>query len=416
MGIAAFGFGVYLYVTNADPEFALLMALYGAFVLIGTVSDAIASTFVGLERMAAPAAANVIARVVGTVVAIIVLLLGGDAVSVVAVAVGANLLAFAILYRAVRHVTSIVIRGWSSHAAAIVRASSGFLVAVTVLTVYQQIDTVVIALLVDDEVLGWYSTADQLFSTLLFPITILMGAVFPTLGRLHSAAPEELIVLVRRAFRSLLVIAVPIGLGTTIVAPQFALLLLGEEFRETGYVLAVLGPVIILTFGSILFGTLAMATERQRFWNMVMVVGVVLTIPLDLVLVPWADRAFSNGAIGGAPRVRRHRVHDGAHRFVEDRSVPRRPLDRVAFARTAIAGALMFASAWALRDSFILLPIAAGAAVYIVTAIALRVIGDDERMMIGTILAKWASRRRGRSGPMTWHGDTHMAPAVSWPA
>ncbi len=386
--VAATGFVVFLVVSGSTREFAWIMGLFGLVTLFATVSDTISAAFVGLERMSIPATANVASRVIGTVAAIVVLLLGGDATSVVVVAAVGNLVGMLILVRAIRRLTTMSFRGWRAMAPAILGASAGFLVAVAILTIYQQIDTVVIAILVDDEVLGWYGTADTLFSTLLFPITILMGAVFPTLGRLYVDDPDELTELVTRSFRSLLVVAVPIGLGTTVVAQQFAPLLLGEDFRETGDVLAVLGPVIILTFGSILFGTLAMATERQMFWNTVMFVGVLLTIPLDIVLVPWADRTYANGAIGGALAyvgTEAMMVVVGLWK-VAPYLVERATMWRAG--RTLVAGGLMLAAAWPLRDRFLLVPIAVGAAVYGVALVAFRVITDVERRMIGTLLAK----------------------------
>lgn len=386
--VAAIAFAVFLVVSGATGEFAAIMGFYALFILFAMVSDTIGAAFVGLERMSVPASAGVAARVFGTVVAIIVLLLGGNAVAVVAVAAGGNLIGLIILVMAIRGITTISFRGWRSMARPILQASFGFLVASAILVIYQQVDTVVIAVLVEDEVLGWYGTADTLFSTLLFPITILMGVVFPTLGRLHTDDPGELIALVKRSFRTLLMVAVPIGLGTTIVAQQFAPLLLGEEFEESGDVLAVFGPVILLTFGSILFATIAMATERQMFWNAVMFVGVVLTIPLDLIFVPWADSNFSSGAIGGALAylgTESMMVILGLWKiapYLLERSTLWRTL------RTLLAGGLMFAAAWPLRDRFLLLPIAVGALVYPLALSVLRVITDAERQMVGAVLAK----------------------------
>lgn len=386
--IAAVAFAVFLVVSNATAEFTWIVVLYGLYSLFAMASDTISAAFVGLERMSIPASAGVAARVFGTVVAIVVLLLGGNVVSVVAVAAGGNLIALLILVRAIRRLTTVSFRGWRKMSGPILRASAGFLMAGAILVIYQQVDTVVIALLVEDEVLGWYGTADTLFATLLFPITILMGVVFPTLGRLHADDPDELVALVRRSFKTLLMVAVPIGLGTTVVAQQFAPLLLGEDFRESGDVLAVFGPVILLTFGSILFATLAMATERQMFWNAVMFVGVLLTIPLDLLFVPWADRNFSSGAIGGALAylgTETMMVIVGLWKiapYLVERSTLWRTI------RTLLAGGLMFAASWPLRDRFLLLPIVVGVVVYAVSLLVLRVLSDDERHMIGTILAK----------------------------
>ena len=61
------------------------------------MTDAFIAVFVGLERMSVLAKATIIAKVVGTVVAIVVLLAGGHALAVVIVLAAANLLGMLIL-------------------------------------------------------------------------------------------------------------------------------------------------------------------------------------------------------------------------------------------------------------------------------------------------------------------------------
>ena len=400
---ATFGLGVFVLASNADAELTRIMAIYAVIVLFASANDALSASFIGLERMAVPAAANVASRVLGTILAILVLLAGGDATAVVAVTALANVAGFVILVRAIRRITRITLRGWWSESSMIVRGSVGFLVASAVLVVYQQIDTVVIALFVDREVLGWYATADQLFGTLLFPITILMASVFPVLGRLHTDDRPEFEHLVRRSFSTLLVIATPIGLGIAVIAQQVAPLLFGDDFAPAGDVLLVLGPVIVLTFGSILFGTIALATGRERFWNLVMITAIAMTIPLDLVLVPWADRTYDNGAIGGAMAyvvTESMMVVVGLWKvapFVVDRATTMRS------GKTLLAGAAMVAAAWPFRDDFLAIPIIIAAIVYVAAIALFQVLDQEQRQQLGAVLARvgisnrWHDPDAGRS-------------------
>jgi O-antigen/teichoic acid export membrane protein len=264
----------------------------------------------------------------------------------------------------------------------VVRASVGFVVASFILVTYQQIDTVIISLFVEPEVLGWYAIADMLFGSLLFLPTIVATSIFPALGRLHAHDQDGLVALVRRTFHTIMAVGVPLGLGTMIVAGQITPLLFGEEFRPAGEVLFVLGPVIILTFATVLFGTVAMAIGRRRLWNVVMAVGVAMTILLDLVFVPWTDRRFDNGAIGGAMA---YVVTEGMMVIVGLATVVSFLATRVTaerLMRTGVAGALMFAASWPLRDQFILIPIVVAVIVYAAAAIALGVVGHDERQLV----------------------------------
>ena len=389
---------VVVIVNGADREFIAIMLLYGVSIYFSTASDALGCVFVGLERMSTLARAGIISRVLGTFFAVAVLLAGGNAVSVVAIGAGANILSLAILFAALRPITVLSFGNWTSKVRTIVRASVGFLVAGAILTIYQQVDTVVMSALVDRDALGWYGTVDTLFGSLLFLPTIVMGSIFPVLGRLYKDDPLAIPPLIRRTSSSLLVAAVPIGLGTIVVAGPITPILYGEAFRQTGPVLAVLGPVIILTSGNVLFATLALATGRQRFWNICMALAIVITIPIDLVLVPWTDDRYSNGAIGGALAyvvTESLLVVIGLWR-VAPFLIQRTFLWRAA--RIMLAGGLMFAVTWPLRDQMLLVPILTVIVVYTIALLVLRVPDADDRRRVGTVLERvgittsWAPR------------------------
>jgi O-antigen/teichoic acid export membrane protein len=381
----------YLVIVDADGGFVAIMAVFGLSTFFVAMTDAFIAVFVGLERMSVLAKATIIAKVVGTVAAIAVLLAGGQALAVVIVLAAANLLGMLILVASFRAVASIRLRGWRADARRILVASSAFLLAGVVLTTYQQLDTVIMSLLVDNDALGWYSTADTLFGSLLFLPTIVMGSIFPVIGRLFRDDPAAIEPLVRRASSLLVMVGVPIGLGTMVVAIPLAPLLYGNAFRETGQVLTVLGTVVVFTFGTIVFGMVALATGRQRFWNTIMVLAIAITIPLDLIFVPWADRTYGNGAIGGAMAY----VVTEALMFALGLWKVAPYLVERAFiwwlARVLIAGGLMFMVSWPLRDEPLIIPIAVGAVVYVAAIVVLRVPEKDDLLRLRSMI----SRSRG---------------------
>ena len=370
---ASFVLAIYVVATGSDGEFVAIMAVFGLATLFSTINDALIAVFVGLERMAVLAKASIIAKVAGTTVAIGVLLAGGDALSVVVVSAGANLLALLILVLAFRQVATVTFRGWRALSRRILGASSAFLLAGIVLTTYQQVDTVIMSALVDRDALGWYSAADTLFGSLLFLPTIVMSSIFPVLGRLMQENPAGVTPLVRRASSLLVMVGVPIGLGTVVVAIPLAPVLYGDEFAPTGQVLTVLGAVLLFTFGTVVFGMVALATGRQRFWNTIMILAIAISIPLDLLFVPWADRTYGNGAIGGAMS---YFVTEGLLFALGLWKIAPFLVERVfmwRFVRVLLAGGLMFAASWPLRDLPLVVPIIVGAVSYVLALVALRV-------------------------------------------
>ncbi|MAT06299.1 MAG: hypothetical protein CL424_14775 [Acidimicrobiaceae bacterium] len=365
---------------------AAVVVLIGAGQMFGSVAGTARAALHGMELMRYPAIADVVTKVVSTTAVIAVLLLGGDVVAVSFVAVGAAMLNAWMVVRYLRRFSAaptfrVPIR-------VIVAGSVGLFVADASLIVYQQIDTVVMSLLVDKEQLGWYAAADQLFGSLLFVPTILLMTLFPVFSRLREYDPVRLQNIVGRAITTLLVLSVPIGFGVMVLGGPIARILFGPDFDGAGEVLSVLGVVIIITSQTILIGRYAIATGHSRMWNTLMIGAIVLTVPLDLVLVPWTDDRFQSGAIGGAlayVATESLILLAGSWRFASalyTREVVGRSV------RIIAAGGVMTAAIWPLRDEFILVPTVIGAAVYVVGIVVLRGLGPDDKDMIGRLFRK----------------------------
>jgi O-antigen/teichoic acid export membrane protein len=390
--LAAIVVVIYVGVAGLDRQLTLIMMLIGILTLLGSWSEAVGTAFIGLERMSIVATSAAVGKALNTIAVIVVILVGGNVYVIVLAGVVSSTWSLGYLSWSYRRIGPVVFHGWTEDARSVVRSSVPFMAAGVALVVYQQIDIVVISWVAGDADVGWYGTADNLFGSLLFPATIIMGTMFPAIGRLHQDDPHALGDLVARAFSALVLAAVPIGLGVTLIAPTFAPLLFGQEFRQTGTVLAVLGPVIILTFGTILFGTVALGTGRNRLWVWVMVAAALLTIPLDLVLVPWAHDRFGNGAIGGAiAYVVTESIQFGIGVWkIAPFVVHPRTLWRTA--RVLVAGAVMFAVGWPLRAEVLPVPVIVCGVVYVAMILILRVLTDEQRRAINAVGARLGLR------------------------
>jgi O-antigen/teichoic acid export membrane protein len=376
----------YTALTESTLDFTALVALIGLGVLITAWSDVFGAAFVGLERMSVISLVGVESKLVNAVAVIGLLWIGAGVWGVVSGSIAAAVWSLVRLGLKYRRVGKVVFEGWTHRWRAIARASSPYMMAGTGIVVYQQVDVIVLSWFASSRDIGWYSTAETLAGSVLFPATVVFAAIFPTLGRLHEHDQAALVELVKRTFGLFVLVAVPIGLGIMVVGPSFAPLLYGEEFKETGDVLVALGPMIMLNFGTILFGGVALATERGAFWVKVVFTAAVLTVPLDLLVVPWAIEQFDNGAIGGAITFGITETFQFAigmwviAPYLAQRSVLWRAC------RALCAGAVMVACTWPVRDLFIAVPIGVGFVSYVAAVLLLRVISDDELRMIREML------------------------------
>jgi hypothetical protein len=116
-------------------------------------------------------------------------------------------------------------------------------------------------------------------------------------------------------------------------------------------------------------------------------------VPLDFVLVPWTDREFDNGAIGGALA---YVVTEALLIVIGMWKVAPGLLNSVTWlriGRLAVAGAAMLAVSWPLRDRFFVIPGLVSVVVYVVVILALRTLNDSERVLLQRARAQLPRRR-----------------------
>ena len=386
------GVALFLWLGHYDRGTIVISILLGASTLFALASGSYTGVLLGLREMGKTSRIDAINKLVFTVLLIVVLLAGGGVVGVAAV--GVALAVFGLVQTRLAYSGSLpngqreaVLRGRS-----LFRLGGTFLLADAALVVYQQVDTIVMSQLVGPKAIGWYATADVLFGSLLFIPVLLSTALFPEMAEKFHLDPAAADALLSRTFRSLLLLAVPIGVGTIVVAKSFVSLLYGPSFAQTTDVLQIYGVVVILEFVVILLSRFAQATGQVRFWTIMMAIAIAATIPLDIVFVPWCERTFHNGAMGGALS---YVVTEGVILVVACLRIARSMLTRATMWRVLkclVGGTAMFAVGWPLREKFFLVSAIVSLAAYALVLWVLRTFDDDERGQIKR--AKVLVRRR----------------------
>jgi O-antigen/teichoic acid export membrane protein len=214
-----------------------------------------------------------------------------------------------------------------------------------------------------------------------------MNAVFPALSRMQVSDSDSSIKLTRLSFDLLNLVAIPIGLGLLVIADQLVVLVFGPDFAGSGPVLMVFGIVLIFMYQNTIIGMTLIAADRQKPWTRVIVIAALLSVPLDLVFIPWCQQVFNNGAIGGALAFV---VTEIFMLTAGIRLLPKGTLnqDNLSYAlRTVLAGLIMLVSIWWLRDRFLLIPIAVGVVVYLVCSFSLRLVTPEMRNIISIAIA-----------------------------
>lgn len=386
---------LYAHLAGYPAETVYVIYLVGVAQLLWQWSSACQAALQGLEIMEYIAISNIVGKAINTGLGIAVLLLGYGVYVVSFVGIFAALvnlllqLVFLSRYHKLRLLWGIE-RAWE-----MLKGSLSYVFVGLALVFYMQVDIIIISLLVDEQTVGWYGAADQLFGTLLFIPSIFIVAIFPTLTRIYDNAPDTLSRVTRKSFDLMLLISVPTGLGILVIAGPLVTLLFGEEFVPSGAVLSVMGIVLIFTYLNILLGQFLVATDRQNAWTKVMVIATIATVPLDLVFIPWCRQMFANGAIGGALS---YAITEIGMVIAGVLLLPQGALGRSnvwTAIRVITAGLIMAGATWWVRDMFIAIPIIAGVATYTALIAVMRVVPKEDITLL-TSMVQHIRKRLGR--------------------
>lgn len=151
---------------------------------------------------------------------------------------------------------------------------------------YTYIDSVLLSLIQGNEVVGWYNAAYKLVLFLTFiPISI-NTTIFPAMSKFHISAPNKLKLMNEKYFKFMIIIAIPLGLASTLLAEKIILLIFGTDYVHSIIALQILIWTLIFTFGGASFVRLLEATNRQLILSKITGISVILNIILNLILIP----------------------------------------------------------------------------------------------------------------------------------
>jgi O-antigen/teichoic acid export membrane protein len=369
----------------------------GISVIITQVAVTCQSALQGLEAMHYTSLAGIASKVINTLFGLVVIALNLGIYAISFVGVVATAVNALLLLMFLRRYYKPQFQRNAGMASTMIRSSIPYLISGLGLILYGQVDVLIISSLVNTQETGWYGAASQLFNTLLFIPVVFTTAVFPVLSRTYAATPDALPKVLRKTFDMLLLVSIPIGLGILIIAPQVVVILFGSGFTQSGPILALMGIVLIFTYQNVLIGQFLISTDRQNSWTLVMIIAAIITIPLDVILVPWCQREFGNGAIAGALSFI---VTEFTMVVVGIWLLPKGSLGWPNVrngAQIIFAGLAMVGAAWWFRDMFIAVPISIGAITYI-GAIALLQVIPPEDITTFTQVAQALSRKLRRRG------------------
>ena len=257
------------------------------------------------------------------------------------------------------------------------------------LAVGNKIGIVLISTMADGAAVGSYAAANTLIDRLMVIPDGVCTAAYPTLVILHKESPSDGVTLYRRIFLWMFVLALPIAVGTTVLADPIIRLVYGTSFASSASTLRVQIWWLCLAFLTDVQGWTLASVGRERCGARVAFLAVPLSVVLTAICIP---RFKETGA--ALALVLSTAVSFAMLMYYSRKHITRTLLSIRQVALTFIAAALMGACAYLLRNASVLLTIPVCAAVYGACVWTLRIVPQAELRSVAGILGAKIRRRR----------------------
>ena len=158
----------------------------------------------------------------------------------------------------------------------------------------QRFDTVLMTFCLTDAAVGWYNVPWTLMNMVLLIAQSIAIAMYPSMVRSYTEDPEYLPRMVSQSVKYLLIVCLPIVVGGTVLADRIIITLYGETFANSVPVLQAMLWALPSLFLLELLGRVADTLNLERAAARVNVINALITVVLNLILVP------SLGILGAA--------------------------------------------------------------------------------------------------------------------
>src|SRR5579859_770743 len=256
---------------------------------------------------------------------------------------------------------------------ALLRASLPFGLIGFALGLSYKFDSVLLNIFRSDAETGWYNAAYNLVFSAAVLSNVFNTALYPSLAREAMTAPDKLPPVVERGLRYLMLVALPIAVGTAVLADQLVTFLFKSGFEPAAPILQIIIWTVPLMFTSEMLGYVVLITDQERRAARSVLVSTGLNVTCNLLLVP--RFGFYAAAV---MTVVTEAVLVAQHMWTL-RDLIRRLNWMTTFLRPLAAAALMGAITLLLRSQVPLLPdVALSGCAYLLFLLVLGSIGPDE--------------------------------------
>ena len=162
--------------------------------------------------------------------------------------------------------------------------------------IYFWIDSVILSLMMGNEVVGWYNASYRLILIFAALYSVYMISIFPVLSGLYKTSQKSIKIAYERSFKYMLVVNVPIVIFITFLANKIILCIYGAGYIPSIIALQVLIWAIIFMFINTLSLNLLGSVNKQVIVAKIVAFGSIFNIVLNVILIPYFSYIGSSAA------------------------------------------------------------------------------------------------------------------------
>jgi O-antigen/teichoic acid export membrane protein len=373
-------FPIYGGASNEQIRTGILIAL--PMILANAIASTVSTFFQAQLKMARLAAVEVATQLVAFALVVVFVTLDTGFYSILAAMVAATLFNAAIALGIFRILVPIRLKIDVALWRRLLVQALPIGVALILNVIYFRLDAFLLSVLKGSRDVGIYGIAFR-FSEMLTPFPLFfVSSVFPVMAAAASAQNNKrLRWITQRAFDVLLLAAVPVVLGTIVIAPQIVRLLGGIAFNDAVVPLRIVIFGTGIAFLTTLLAYVLVAIDRQRKSVWLSLLTLLVNLGLNLALIPPFGYVAAAAAATGTDMLLLVGLLFMVRHYAGFTPSP------AIGAKAALAGGVMFGAVAAFHPT---LPaaVALGAAVY---GAVLYLLGVHEEIQLRQVLTRRAS-------------------------
>ena len=156
------------------------------------------------------------------------------------------------------------------------------------ISIYLHFDTVILAMLSDNESVGYYSSSLKLIKIIIAILAAITAAMFPKMVEVfHNGNKQEFKNMVQQSYELILSIGLPLTIFIYMMAPEIVYILFGTHFERSIVPLQITSPLILVVSLSSIFGFQILSVHHKDASILfAAVMGMITSLVMSFLLIP----------------------------------------------------------------------------------------------------------------------------------